>query len=190
MEENLKKSLMEGEELLWSGKPETCEALDKTHKAKFVKKTVTAAVVAVVLCALYIILASYAETQVSWIVVVIILLCAYIVPHNMVKDAKTCNTKLLYGVTSERLITVSDSVKSVSYSQIREAAFRTDDDGHTSLLCGHDALNSEPANWRFAAVNGLVMNETNDFCESYAFYALPEADKVREIVRKYLKLVD
>ena len=74
MEENLKKSLMEGEELLWSGKPETCEALDKTHKAKFVKKTVTAAVVAVVLCALYIILASYAETQVSWIVVVIILL--------------------------------------------------------------------------------------------------------------------
>ena len=57
MEELLKESLREDEKLLWSGRPEAFETLDKTHKSPFIRSGIITAVVTIALCVAYVILA-------------------------------------------------------------------------------------------------------------------------------------
>ena len=54
MKERLKDYLEHGEEILWHGRAEQFEAMDKTHKAYYIRRGVIAAAVLILLIALYI----------------------------------------------------------------------------------------------------------------------------------------
>lgn len=189
MEKLLQNALAEGETLLWKGRPEPFEPMDKTYKDKIIKSTIKAFVIAIILTVAYILTARYCEVKASAVLIFVFYLCAFCVPYNNYKDVRDLRKKVIYAITDERMITVVDSAKSVDYCHVPEVTFRTDEDGHVSLLCGHDAMNSEPTNWRFASVSGVVMDESNDFCESYVMYNIPEVDKVKDILSKYVKVV-
>lgn len=189
MEKLLQNALAEGETLLWKGRPEPFEPMDKTYKDKIIKNTIKAFVIAIILTVAYILTARYCEVKASAVLIFVFYLCAFCVPYNNYKDVMDLRKKVIYAITDERMITVVDSAKSVDYCHVPEVTFRSDEDGHVSLLCGHDAMNSEPTNWRFASVSGVVMDESNDFCESYVMYNIPEVDKVKDILSKYVKVV-
>lgn len=187
MDEILKSALKDDEKLLWTGKPESFETLDKTHRPGFKKKIIISAVIAVVLSVIYALIVAKSNNFKISIVLVIIVFAAY-VPLTVLLDANKLKKKISYAITDKRLITVLDSAKGLDYSAVKTAAFKTDADGHTTLLCGPDALAQSPDKWRAQAVIGACMDESAVVCERYAMYALPDADKVRKILAPYLPL--
>ena len=54
MTEQLKEALQEGEQLLWQGKAESFETLDRTHKQNLIMTTVISLGVALAICIAYI----------------------------------------------------------------------------------------------------------------------------------------
>lgn len=187
MEEMLKNALDNDEKLLWSGRPEAFDTFDETNKKHFIKKVITAAVITALLVAGYALLvAGSGNFKLS--IVVIILVFAVYSPMNLILDANKLKKKVLYGITDKRLITVIDSARSVHYTEIKTAALKTDPEGHTTLLCGHEAVDSKPELWRAYTIIGICMNDRGDVCERYAMYALPEPEKIREILKPYLDL--
>lgn len=187
MDELLKSALKDDEKLLWSGKPESFETLDKTNKPAFTKKAVISAVAAILLSIVYTFLVAKSNNFKIGVVIVIFAIALF-VPLAVLLDANKLKKSILYAVTDQRLITVADSAKGVEYSAIKTAAFKTDADGHTSLLCGADALELPPDKWRAQAVTGVCLDDSAEVCERYAMYALPNAEKLKEILAPYLSL--
>ena len=187
MEDLLKNALDENETLLWSGRPENFEVFDKTNKKCFVKKAVIAAIVSVLLIGAYALM-SVPNGNFKFIIVVIILVFAGYSPLNVLMDANKLKKKIGYAITDKRLLTVLDSAKGIPYSAIDCAALRTDEDGHVTLLCGPDALNSKPGDWRAFTVIGAYMDDSGEKCDRYAMYALPDAERVKAILKPYLNI--
>lgn len=188
MEELLKESLREEETLLWSGRPEAFETLDKTHKVPFIRKGIIAALVTIAICAAYVIFAQIKNVPLKPAVLVIVAACGIFVILRGLIDASKLRKRVLYAITDKRLIIQTDSEKSVEYSAISAAKLDRDEDGHVSLLCGEDAIKAKPWKRRVMALAGTVTNDTTGMCESFAFYAIPDADKVKEILKPYLPL--
>ena len=178
MEELLKESLREEETLLWSGRPEAFETLDKTHKIPFIRKGIIAALVTIAICAAYVIFAQIKNVPLKPAVPVIVAACGIFVILRGLIDASKLRKRVLYAITDKR----------VEYSAISAAKLDRDEDGHVSLLCGEDAIKAKPWKRRVMALAGTVTNDTTGMCESFAFYAIPDADKVKEILKPYLPL--
>ena len=188
MEELLKESLREDEKLLWSGRPEAFETLDKTHKSPFIRSGIITAVVTIALCVAYVILVRAKEAPLKPAVLVIVAACGIFIIVRGLLDASKIKKRVLYAITDKRLIILTDSAKSVEYSAISAAKLDRDEDGHTSLLCGEDAIKARPWKRRAAVLSGAITNENTGMCERFVMYALPDADKIKEILKPYLPL--
>ncbi len=188
MEELLKESLREEEKLLWSGRPEAFETLDMTHKIPFIRKGIITAIVTIAICVGYVILAGAQDAPLKPGVLAVVAACGVFIIVRGLLDASKIRKRMQYAITDKRLIILTDSDKSVEYSAISAAMLSSDKDGHVSLLCGENAIKAKPWRRRALALTGAVTNDTTGVCESFVMYALPETDKVNEILRSYLSL--
>ena len=184
MDETLQKELGKDEKLLWKASPVAFETLDATYKKHITKKIViTCAIILAILIA-YIIFALTNGGGVKIVVVGILLLVAVCASINNFTDAATLK-KAVYAATDKRLIFIGDSVKSVDYDAIGKAAFKKDDDGHYTLLCG-SAISSKPAEWRSLTVAGPKIDEESKLCTRFAMYAVPDHEKVQKLLSEYI----
>ena len=188
MEELLNESLREEEKLLWSGRPEAFETLDKTHKVPFIRKGIITALVTIAICVAYVLFAKIENAPLKPAVLVVVAACGIFIILRGLADAAKIRKRVLYAITDKRLIILTDSDRSVEYSAISVAKLDRDEDGHVSLLCGESAIKAKPWKRRVIVLTGAVTNDTTGMCESFAMYALPDADKVKEILKPYLPL--
>lgn len=189
MEDKLKSKLLEGETLLWSGRPETFETLDLTHKQYFIKKTIIAALIAAVLAAAYVLLAVRLGANISWVVIVLIIACAAASPIGFFSSASKLRKEVLYAVTNKRLLIVCGEIRSIPHENVKTALFKTDADGHTSFIFGSKAEKSKPYSWRNAALFGLFYEDCGEEeCDLMAFYAVSDAEALKKIVAPYISL--
>lgn len=188
MENILNEGLVEGEKLLWSSRPEPFETLDKTHKKHFINKIIISAIVTIALCVAYVLYANYCKAGVKSGVIIILIGCGIFAVVRDLMDASKLKKGVMYAITDKRLILVTDSAKGVEYSCINEVRIGVDEDGHASLLCGDRAVKTKPYGWRESVLAGVCLDVDTGVCESFAMYAIPDADKVAAILKNYLPL--
>lgn len=188
MEESLKSIMDDGEQLLWRSRPEPFETLDKTHKKSVIVKSIITAVVTVAIITAYIIAAvrSSADMKVG-LIVIILVIGGYMIASPFL-HARKLRKKAEYAITTRQLVLITDDAKGTPYDKIGVAAIRTDDDGHSSLLCGEDAIKAPAVRWRGYSMSGAHTNVDTGRCDALVFYAIPEAERVREILKPYLTL--
>lgn len=186
MEQKLYDNLMEGEKVLWSGKPES-QTFGKTHKTFFIAK---AAVIAIALIGFFMyylggVNAGTIPFKASAIIIVLVIAAVPLTLEWL--DAQKMK-KTIYAVTDKRLITLVDTaVNAVTFDQVKAHKFAEDADGQVSLVCGCDMMKASPRTYRASAVYGLRMKADNSECERFVMYAIPEADKVKKLVAKLVK---
>lgn len=185
MDEELKSALHEGENILWHGKPESFITLDKTNKPPFVIKSVITAVVCLALIIGYAVL-TIPTDNFKPLLPVIIAGFGVLIASSTFLDAKKIR-KQQYYITDERLIWINDNIKSIPYNTIREYLFSKDEDNHTSLLVGAEAVKKKSSKWRMMASSSVFMNENTGICEQAVFYAIPGADRFKKIFEEQLQ---
>lgn len=190
MEDILKSKLKDDETLLWSAVPEAFETLDKTHKAYFLRKAVLVAAAAVALIVLYIIAAAKNHAAVQPAVIAILLAAGGYGVFGDILDANKLRNKTIYGLTDQRIIAVMGmSTEAVDYERMNKGdyEFVTDEDGHTSLLCGERAREAKPHGRRSVTVCGAQNNAETGECHGFGMYGITEhVDTVNGILSKYI----
>ena len=185
MEQKLKEVLVEGEQLLWSGKPEF-KTLGETHKNTFAVKAVVVAFAAIAFLMYYLIGVKNGLIAFKAMVLLLTAVLAA-VPLSLEWLAAQKMKKTIYAVTDRRLIAMVDTATNiVTYDKIKSYKFAEDADGQVSLVCGCDMMKKSPRSYRSSAVFGLRMKEDGSECERFVMYAIPEADKVKKLVVKYM----
>ena len=182
----IERALEAGETLLWSGVPEDFETLDKTNGKRIRRSSIIKIVCTLLVILATILLENKQGKPVSFILIVVILAVgAYMVAAPWL-NAKKLRQEVAYAITDRRLILAVNTAGSIRYDMVKEAAFRTDADGHTTLLIGKEALGKSAQNWRnFTPVTPYVNAETNT-CECMVFYAVPDAAKVKQLLMPYI----
>ena len=184
MDEELKDALEQDEKLLWEGRPESFVTLDKTNKQAFTTK----AIITVLVC-IALILSYYAATAANdnfkiGVAAVIagfgmLIICSTFLDARKLRKQK-------YGITDRRLLWMSDVVRSVPYSSIKQYRFGTDEDGHTSLLIGAEAIKKKSTKWRTMGASSVFMNDAGE-CEQAVFYAISDPDRFKKIFEEQRK---
>ena len=184
MEEKLKAKLKDDETLLWTARPEAFEILDKTHKAHFVKKAILIAIVAVIAIALYVNAAIKTNSTVQIAVIMIALVAAAYGIFGEFLDGRKLQNKTLYALTDQRMIAfMGMSFEAVDYSRVKDYEFVTDEDGHTSLLCGERAREVKPHGRRSVTVCGAQNNAETGECHGFAMYGITkEVKNIEKII--------
>lgn len=188
MEEKLKAKLKDDETLLWTAKPEAFETLDSTHKKHFVMKGILLSVIFLALIAIYIRAALSTHSTIQ-IPVILIGLAAYAYGlFGEFMDANKLRNKSLYALTDQRMIAVMGmSVEAVDYERLSDYEFVTDEDGHTSLLCGERAREVKPHGRRSATVCGAQNNAETGECHGFAMYGITaEVDNIEKILSQHI----
>lgn len=183
MESKWQDALQEGEKLLWQGTTENYEALDAAHKRTIILKLIISCVIGLGLCIGY--AAAAGAGNVKPLIIVIVLLICGSVPIGEMNDARNLH-KVSYGLTDRRMIVLLDSPKAVEYSRVTEAVLRKDEAGHTTLLCGRDAVKSKSSKWRLFTISGPIMDEQGETCERFALYALNDVSGARKVLSEKL----
>lgn len=183
MEETLQASLNSGEQILWRGHAESFETLDKTNKPNFTRKCIIGGAIGIGFAAGLIAAGGLATKNI--VLSLVVLLLALIAAINVLSDASKLR-KIEYVATTERLIVLRDSVRSAYYSQIRTAAFRQDEDGHYSLLCGPDALKAKTHKYREICVVGAGTQESGAEIERFCFYAPTDRANLQKVLHEKL----
>lgn len=186
MNDKLNEQLQEGEKLLWSGKPEF-KTLGETHKNIYAAKCVLIVAALIGFFSYYgtIVAAGQTEFKIS-VVVIMGALAAVILALEWIDAGKM--KKTVYGVTDRRLISVvENAVHTLNYDKIEDYKFDTDKDGQVSLLVGKSAMSANARNHRTNAIYGTRMTDDGTACDRFVFYAIPEADKVEKLIKKYVK---
>ena len=181
MEETLQASLNNGEKILWRSGTEAFETLDKTNKPAFIRNGLIGGFIAIVIAIAMIATGGF-DRKTLLIIVITFLLCA-IPTINTLSDASKLR-KIEYIATTERLIVLRDSVQSAFYSQIQAAAFREDEDGHVSLLCGPDGLKAKPQKFREICVVGNSSSDSGAGCVRFCFYAPKDRAALQNILHE------
>ena len=185
MEDKLQKILNENEKVLWSGTPEAFDTLDNTYRTPYLLKTVIAALIAIVVSVFYVNYAANNGIPVKIGVIIFLAALAVMIAWPDLSDAKKLKTNVLYALTDSRMIVISGiEVAEVEYDKVDAFTFAEDADGHTSLLCGAEAMEEKPSSRRFSTLKGARFNDGK--LSSFVMYALPDADKVRSIVAKHI----
>ena len=188
MEDMLSSVLEAGEEVLWKGKPEAFETLDKTHKPMIIKGEIIKTVVSLALIIAYIVAVNSNGAGVKpGIIVIILAVLAYALVSPFM-HANTLRRRVEYVITNQRLITIKDDAKGVEFSKIKVAEIKTDEDGHTTLLCGPTAVKTEVAKWRSDAALGLRLDNDTLDCDALTWYAIPNAKEAEILLKKYLPI--
>ena len=188
MEDMLSSVLETGEEVLWRGKPETFETLDKTNKPAIVKSEIIKLVISVALIIAYIVAAGSNGAGIKpGIIIIILAVMAYALASPFL-HANTLRRKVEYVITNQRLFTIKDDAKGVEFGKIKVAEIKTDEDGHTTLLCGPTAVKAEVDKWRGDAAIGLRLDNDTLDCDALTWYAIPNAKEVEGLLKKYLPI--
>ena len=188
MEVKLQSVLEEGEQLLWSGRPEPIVTLQGLYKSAILRKILMIVAGIVILAGWYISAAVKNGVEVQPIAIIVCALPFLYSIYNDFADAKVLRERTLYAMTDRRMITVVDkAVSGVEYYKVEGWKVEADADGVVSLVCGYDALKAREHCRREFAVCGARTNLDTGLCESYVMYGITEeADKVAEIAAKYI----
>lgn len=188
MEDMLSSVLETGEEVLWKGKPESFETLDKTYKPVIIKGEIIKIVVSLALLIAYIVTVNNSGAGVKpGIIVIILAVMAYALASPFL-HANTVRRKVEYVITNQRLITIKDDAKGIEFDKIKVAELKTDDDGHTTLLCGPTSVKTEASKWRTDAALGLRLDSETLDCDALTWYAIPNAKEAEVLLKKYLPI--
>jgi len=186
MEQKLYENLMEGEKVLWTGKPEF-KTLGETHKNFFAAKVVVIAFALIAFFMYYFIGVQEGTIDFKASVIGIMAVVGAVPLALEWLDAQKMK-KTFYVVTDSRFIAMVDAaVYAVTYDKVKVYKFAEDADGQVSLVCGCDMMKASPRSYRAGAVYGLRMKEDNSECERFVMYAIPEADKVQKLVEQLVK---
>lgn len=186
MEEQLREHLMEGEQLLWTGRPEAFETFDRTNKTSLITWLIVKIVLVLGLTITYV-SAQSKDTLRPGIIIVVLLFAAFAV-INPFLVARRLRKKTLYGLTNKRVMRSGAYDEAVPYERIRSAVLRTDADGHTTLLCGPRAVNLKPRLWRAEADASFINNLDAPEADRVIFYAMPMSDELQSLLEKYLPI--
>ena len=189
--DNLKKlgaKMEKGEKILWYGRPEPFAVMDKTHRNYLCRRFIFSALGILAVMVAYALAARHFEVPLKPVIVILIVAAGAFACLREWIDAAAVRSKIWYGVTDRRLVWVDDTVSTVRFEAVPKAAFRSDDDGHVSLLCGKAALRKKPERWRSAAAVKPGCDTESGICEQLVFYAIPEADKVKKLLERYIPL--
>ena len=185
MEDILKSKLKDDETLLWCAMPEAFETLDKTHKAKFISKAIIITVVFAALVAFYITMAIEKNATIQIPLLLVGLAAAGYGIFGEFLDANKLRNKTIYGLTDQRMIAVMGmSTEAVEYGRMTagDYEFVTDEDGHTSLLCGERAREAKPNGRRSVTVCGAQNNSETGLCQGFAMYGITAEVKAIEAI--------
>lgn len=188
MEQQLREHLMEGERLLWSGRPEAFETLDKTNKSGIVTGLVVKVLVTIGLLVVYFISARESDIPIKPGVIVVILALAAFALANPFLIARRLRKKTIYGLTDKRVLRSGVFDQAIPYERIKSAVLRTDADGHTSLLCGQRVINLKPRKWRGEAEASFIDNRDEPEAARIIFYAMPMDEEVKVLLKQYLPI--
>ncbi|MBE6989832.1 MAG: hypothetical protein E7426_03690 [Ruminococcaceae bacterium] len=177
MEEALKRILDEGETVQWAGRAEPFQTMDKTTRPIFVCGVVTALAIFIAVTAVYRFIIARTGAPFQWVLALALLLVLLVKPMYILLDAGKVR-KMHYVATDRRLMVVSGGEgRWVDYKRIDRAAFKGDDDGHISLLCGDRALRAKAGKRREIAAIGMVGGDRSGEdhpIESFGFYGLDQ----------------
>jgi len=189
MNERLKNYMNHEEEILWCGHAEPFTLMDSTNKKPCIRRWITSALVVAAVIALYIFMAFRCEADIKVGVILVLLAFGIYFVVSPLLDAKKLKNSIDYVLTNEKLMIVSPSdVRSVKLDSIPIAALSTDEDGHTSLLCGEDAVKAPASKRRSATLVGAMLNQESMICESFVMYALDDVAGFRQAAKGYLSL--
>ena len=188
MKERLKDYLEHDEEILWYGRAEQFAAMDKTHKAYYIRRGVIAAAVLILLLALYIPTAIKTGAGVKPAVVVVIVAAGIYGICSPMLDVQKLR-KMEYVLTNEKLMLVaSGDVRSVKLSAIPTARLASDADGHWSLLCGPDCDKLAPCKRRVATLSGAILDQDSMMCDRFVMYGIDDVQGFRSAAVGHLSL--
>ena len=188
MEAQLREHLMEDEQLLWSGCPESFDTLDKTNKTSIIVGLVIKALITLGILLLFYISAHENGDSVKPGVVIFILVFAALAVINPFLVARHLRGNTIYGLTNKRILRSGRNDEAVPYERIKKAMLRTDNDGRTSLLCGSRAYDLKPRKWRGEADASFINNRDEPEAERVILYALPMDDSLKDLLNEYLPL--
>ena len=188
MEKQLREHLLEDEQLLWTGCPESFDTLDKSNKTSIVVGIVIKALVTLGILLVFIISARQDGKSVSPIAIALILAFGVFAMINPFLVARRLSKKTIYGLTDKRILRSGSNDEAVPYERIKSAVLRTDQDGHTSLLCGARAVKLKPRQFRGEADAAFVNNQGEPEAERVILYALPMDDALMRLLNTYLPL--
>jgi len=186
MEEQLREHLLEGEQLLWVGAPESFETLDKTNKTGIIVGIILKAVVTLFL--IYSFSFAQGSGSVNLGIIAVILVFATLALINPFLIARRLRNRTVYGLTDRRVLRAGTFDEAVPYDRIQSAVLRTDADGHTSLLCGPRAVNLKPRQWRAEADAAFINSGDDPEAARVILFALPMDDALRALLEKHVPL--
>lgn len=189
MEDRIKGILHNGESLLWTGEADRVVTLNRTYGKNFRNNLIIVIIAFIALMVFYAFLCHRNNVDINWIIVVMFgLICA--IPIINIFTEATQISKALYLATDSRLIIVVDEAKDIEYEKIHSAAFKTDEDGQITLLCGDRALKSKPHTWRSASILGNLVSQSEEEgpCQSFAFYAVNDPEGLRKVLENKINV--
>lgn len=186
MEEQLREHLMEDEQLLWVGAPESFETLDKTNKTSIIIGTIIKVVVTLSLLFCFTFAQEKGSVQPG--VIAFILVFATLALINPFLIARRLRKKTFYGLTDKRVMRSGNFDEAIPYDRIKTAVLRTDEDGHTSLLCGSRAVKLKPRQWRGEADASFINSNDDSEAARVILFALPMNSELKALMEKYLPI--
>ena len=188
MEDKLSQLMESNEELLWTGRPEAFETMDKSNKRPIIIGEIIKAVAFAALIIAYLIAGKRSGGVMPGLVVVLLVVAVYALASPFL-TARALRNKAVYALTNRRLYRVGTTGEGyVDYDVIKVAAIRTDADGHQTLLCGPDALKTRPGRWRDRSTGSAALDMDTRECDRYVFYALPKDEKLMALLKEKLPL--
>lgn len=187
MNEILKNELRENEKILWLGKAEKFDVLDKTHKKPMLVKATVVLTITILFAALYLLYAQGHGIKVKPATIALVLVFAAAISFGYIIDAIKLRG-VVYAITDQRLIAIQPTANSVEFNTINKLILDTDADGHTSLLCGKMAIKAKAYKRRNLSLCGPYIDPDTGICDRFIMYNIAEPEKVEELLRDFLPL--
>lgn len=185
MEKQLREHLMEDEQLLWSGRPESFITFDKTNKRSMIVWLAVKALVILGLLILFLTEKGNSKYPGIFICLIGFVAFALVNPFLVVRRLRK---KTIYGLTDRRIIRSGALDNAVPYERIRQAKLLKDPDGHTTLLCGERAVHLKPRQLRGEADASFLDAHDAPEADRVILYALPMDNRLNELLHNYLPL--
>lgn len=187
MNDKIKEELQQGEKLLWTGKTEAFEILDTTYKKHIIQKAVLIIGIVAVLCIVYVLYASSNAIEIKYALIWIALICALMGAVSSFTEGKKLK-QASYAITDRRIISFIGVPKSLEFSHINCVDFKTDSDGHTSVLFGNTAIKAKAHQRRTLALLDPYIDEESGKCSRFVMYAVPDVEGIKNILGKYINI--
>lgn len=187
MEQTFREKLEENEKLLWFGRPESFETLDRTNRKSIVIGLAVKVIITFGILALYI-YGGLKAGSIKWGGVAIVLAFAAYALVNPFLVARRLRDKTFYALTDRRVLRSGANDESVPYGRIKSAVLRTDADGHTTLLCGPRAMNLKPRQWRGEADAAFLNGPDDPEAARVILYNLPMNAELRTILKEHIEI--